>query len=135
MWPWATASIPSATARCVFSDAGWAQEDDVLAMSQEAQGGELLDLFAVDRGLEAEFEVGQSLVEGEVGEPGLGQQAALGAAGGFGLEQPVEEVDIAERVLGRLLADGVQELGHPPQLEPVEVSDDALVGDAHANAS
>jgi len=70
-----------------------------------------------------------------VGEPGLGQQPALGAAGGFGLEQPVEEVDVAERVLGRLLADGVQKLGNPPQLEAVEMGDDALVGDVHANAS
>ena len=118
-----------------LADAGWAKEDDVLAVGEEAQGGEFLDLFAVDRRLKAEVEVGQGLVEREVGEPGLGQQPALGAAGGIGLEQPVEEVDMAERVLGWLLADGVQELGNSPQLEPVEVSDDALAGDVHTNAS
>ena len=80
------------------------QEDDVLAVGDEAQCGELLDPLAIDRGLEGEVEVAQRLDEGEVGKPRLdegevgkprlGQQTALRTAGGLGLEQPVEEVDV-----------------------------------------
>lgn len=44
------------------------KEDHVLTVGQEAQVGQLLNLFAVNRGLEAEVE-GQGFLEGEVSEP------------------------------------------------------------------
>ncbi len=41
----------------------------------------------------------------------LGQQTPLGATGSLSFEQAVEEVQVAQRFLGRLLGDGVEEVG------------------------
>jgi hypothetical protein len=68
-------------------------------------------------------------------QPGFGQEAALGPARGLCLEEPVEEVDIAQGVLGGLLADGVEQLRDPLQLEPLEVSQHPLIGEVHESPS
>ena len=68
-------------------------------------------------------------------QSGLGQQAALGATGSLSLEQAVEEIEIAQRFLGRLLGDGVKEVGDALQLQPLKMHVHALVGDAHVRPS
>jgi hypothetical protein len=118
-----------------FADPGRSQEDHVLSVGQEAERGQLLDLLAVNRGLEAEVEVGQGLDESEVGQTGLGDEAAFGAARGLGFEQPLQESNVAQGLLGGLLRDGVQELGHPLQLEPFEVGLDPFVAEVQASSS
>jgi len=118
-----------------FADPRWAKQDDVLAVGEEAQRRQLLDLLAVDGGLKAEVELSQRLLEWEVSQAHHGQQAPLGATGSLSLEQAVKEVEIAERFLGRLLGYGVEEVGDTRQLQPLEVHVDALVGDAHVTPS
>src|SRR5216683_3992044 len=118
-----------------FTDAGWAKQDDVLAVGEEAQRRQLLDLLAVNGGLKAEVEVGQRLLEWEVSQARLGQQAPLGATGSLSLEQTVEEVQVAQRLLGRLLGDGVKKVGDSLQLQALEVHVHTLVGDAHVRPS
>jgi len=71
----------------------------------------------------------------KVCESSLGDETALGSTGGLRLKEPVEEVDITQRLLGRLLCDWVEEVGHALELQPLEVRLDALVGDAHARPS
>ena len=61
-----------------FADARWAKQDDVLAVGQKTQRRQLLDLLAIDGGLKAEVEISQRLLEWEVSQARLGQQAALG---------------------------------------------------------
>src|SRR5207245_9042408 len=72
-----------------LADAWWAEEDDVLAVGEEAQRRQLLDLLAVDGWLKAEVEVCQRLLEWEVSQARLGQQAPLGSTGSLSFEQTV----------------------------------------------
>jgi hypothetical protein len=57
---------------------GLSEQDDVLAVSEEAQGRQLLDLLAVDGGLKAEVEVGERLMKRKVCESSPGDETALG---------------------------------------------------------
>ncbi len=67
-----------------LADAGWAEEDDVFLALDEAELVEALNLLMLDRGLEAEVEVGERLHGGQ----------ARGAHGG--LQTPI----VSERDLG-----------------------------------
>jgi len=118
-----------------FADTRWAQQDDVLAVGEEAQRGQFLDLLAVNGGLKAEVEISQRLLKWKVSQPCLGQQASFGATGSLSFEESVEEVQVAQRFLGRLLGDGVEEVGDALQLQALEVHVHALVGDAHVRPS
>jgi hypothetical protein len=75
---------------------GWSEQDDVLAVSEKAQGRQFLDLLAVDGGLKAEVEVGERLMKGKVCESSLGDETALGSTAGLRLKESVEEVDITQ---------------------------------------
>src|SRR5260370_18513804 len=103
-----------------FADTWWPEQDDVLAVGEEAQRRQLLDLLAVDGRLKAEIEVSQRLLEWKVCQARLGQQAPLSATGSLSFEQTVEKIEIAQRLLGRLLGDGVEEAGDPLHLQPPE---------------
>jgi len=118
-----------------LADTRWAEEDHVLAVGQEAQGGQLLDLFAINRGLKVKVEIGQGLDERKVRQSGLGQHAPLRARRRFGLEQAVQEIEVGELVLAGLLRDRIDQLGHPLQFQAVEMGLHPLVGEAHASAS
>ena len=50
-----------------FAHAGWAEENHILTVFQEAHGGQLIDLPLVDGGLEGEIKVVQGLFDGEAG--------------------------------------------------------------------
>ena len=100
-----------------LADARRAQEQDVLAVGDEAQGGQLADLALADGGLKGKVELVQGLDEREVGQLGLHGDIPLVAGRDFGLQQVIQEVEVGPVVLGRLFAPGVQALGHAGQLE------------------
>ena len=86
------------------------EKDHVLTVCQEAQRGQLLDLFAVDRWLEVEVEIGQRFNEWKMRQPGLRQHSPFGARGGFGIQQAIQEIEVGEFLLARLLGNGIDQL-------------------------
>jgi hypothetical protein len=53
------------------------EEEDVGRLADEGEGGELLDLALVDRGLKAEVELVQGAVKWQMGQPGPGSEVPL----------------------------------------------------------
>ena len=100
------------------------------------QGGQLADLALADGRLEGEVELVQGFDEGKVGQLGLHGHVPLVAGRDLGVQELVQELEVGPVVLGRLLGDGVQALGHLRQLEPGQVGLHPRVGDiAHAATS
>jgi hypothetical protein len=85
--------------------------------------------------LEVEIEVGQRFDERKVRELGLGQHPPLGAGGGFGIQQAVQEIEVGKFLFARLLGNGIDQLRHALEFQALEVRLDALIGQAHSRAS
>ncbi len=82
-----------------------------------------------------EIEIAEGLDEGKVCEPGLGEHTPFRASGGLGFEQTVEEIEVGELVLPRLLGDRIDQLRHPLEFQSLEVRLDTLGRQAHSSAS
>ena len=124
--------MPRGDGEMGFTHAGWAEQDDVASLGEEAAGGQLLDERPIKRGLEGEVEVGQPLEVGQRGEAQVGLDGAGFAGGEFGLEEPAQEVGVTPARRGGLLGDGVElgvGRGGPDLFEGFE--GELFVGDAH----
>src|SRR5690606_33760927 len=77
-----------------FAAAGLTEEQDRAVLFDEPQGGEVLDEFAVDGGLELEVEVVDGLVEREPGVAQPGGEAPIARRGGFFGDEACEELDV-----------------------------------------
>src|SRR5207253_9574748 len=98
--------------------AGGAEKDDVLALGEEAAGGEREDEVAVHLLVEGEVEA----VEGLVGVAKLGLleaagEEAIGAAGEFVLEEEGEEVGVGAVIGLRLDKPRLQARRHAAEAE------------------
>ncbi len=95
-----------------LADAGGPEEDDVLPALDEAEFVQGVDLFALDRGLEAEVELGQRLERGQsdgthgggkaaaVAQRDLGGEKLLHGLGGGGSASIHARQDVVERLQG-----------------------------------
>ena len=76
--------------------ASWlTEEQNRPVLVDEPEGGEVLDEFAVDRGLELEVEVVDGLVEREPGVAEPGGEAPVAGVDRFFIEQAGEELDVS----------------------------------------
>ena len=75
-----------------FADAGRAEQQDVAALLDEAEGRKLGDQGAVELGLEVEVEPGQRLVDRVAREAKPGTLAAGAGGGDLDLEQALEHL-------------------------------------------
>lgn len=81
-----------------FADSGRADEEDVAAFPHEVGGGELVDLGAVDAGVEAEVEVLEGALFPKGGALLTPGQEPLVADVEFVLEEKFEELGMREAV-------------------------------------
>jgi len=110
-----------------LADPGWAHEQGVGACVQERQGGEFLDQRPVDRRLEVVVEVGQVLLDREVGEAQPGPVAALAGRGDLLAKQGFQERHVRQLLGAGSLQVGGQQLLGAGELEVGEVAAQGLV--------
>jgi len=79
-----------------LADPGWSDQQDVGALVDEPQGGQLADQGLVDAGLGGEVEVGQPPGCGQAGEPEPGGEPAFLGRGDLDGEQRLEGLDQRE---------------------------------------
>src|SRR5439155_26252282 len=125
----AMALLDERVAECLgemtLARAGRAEEDDVVALGEEAAGGELEDEVAVHLLVEGEVEA----VEGLVGVAKLGLlepagEEAVGAAGEFVLEEEGEEVGVGAVVGLRLDEARLEARGDAAETEVAECAEE-----------
>jgi len=100
-----------------FADAGRADEQDVFGAFEEASGGEVVDLPAVDGGVEAEVEGVEGALLSEVGGFGATLDHALAAHVQLVLEEQLEELEVVEVVAAGLAQAKVQAGGESAEAE------------------
>jgi len=81
-----------------FANARGADQKDVFGLVEEASGGQVVDLSAVDAGVEAEVEGVEGPPFPEVGDLGAPLDLALLAHVEFVLEEQFEELEVVELV-------------------------------------
>ncbi|RDI73167.1 hypothetical protein Gocc_3109 [Gaiella occulta] len=117
---------------------GWADEQEVGGLLDEAQRCELVDELSVERGLGVEVEVVQGPGRGQAGETQPpGEAAGLGRLD-LDLEQPLEEGGVRELLLAGALELARERLGGGLQAQVVQVLPQLLVaalGGGHRDAS
>ncbi len=103
-----------------FADAGWPEEQEVFGFTDEPAGGQVEDLFAVDRRIKAPVKVLQGFEAAEVGGLGASIHQALVADVQFVLADQFQELGVTEPVGGGFLQTNVQGLGQAGEPELFE---------------
>src|SRR5882672_7782947 len=112
---------PEPDAQVCLAYAGWAEDDDVLAVADEVAAGELLELLPVDRGLVGEVEAIQRLDEREARHGGSHRYVLRRLAGHFLREDALEELGVRQLLARGLLQQRFEPLRALEQLQPVQV--------------
>ena len=99
---------PQGDGQVGLSDSGRPQQDDVLAVGDEAAGGQLLDLLLVDGGLEGKVEALQGLDEGKPSHGGPHGDVLLRLGSDLLGQQPIEKIAVREAVASGLFQAGLQ---------------------------
>src|SRR3989442_1428994 len=113
-----SAAVAGSLGEMTLACAGRAEEDDVVALGEEAAGGELEDELAVHLLVEGEVEAVEGLVG--IAKVGLLEPAgeeAVGAAGEFVLEEEGEEVGVGAAIGLRLDEPRLQTRDHAAETE------------------
>jgi hypothetical protein len=116
---------------------GLTEEQNGPVLLDEPQSGEVLDEFAVDRGLELEVEVRDGLAKREPGVAEPGSETPVAGVDRFLVEQPGEELDVGPVVCLGVVGESGEHLGGPVQFQVAAVVLDLLVepGGGHAPVS
>lgn len=120
-----------------FPDAGRPDQQDVRALLDEPQGGEVVDQAPVQRGLRIEVELLERLARRQLGEAQAALQAALLSSLNFDGEEIRQELGVAGLVaLGGLQGRG-EGVGRGSELEVGQARAQLLVDGvrAHQHAS
>ena len=107
---------------------GLAQEHDGPVLLDEAQAGQVLDQFAVDRRLELEVEVGHAAHVGEAGVTQSSGEPTVGGGGHLFGHHRGQVLDVAPVLVLGPLRDRGEALRRPPELQVAEVVLQLLVG-------
>jgi hypothetical protein len=112
--------VADGLSKVTFADSGWSDEEDVFGVFTEASGGKLVDLGAVDRGIEAEVEAveGAFLAEGGGFVP-AGDHALMSDVE-FVLEEEFEELFVGEVVASGFLQAQVERRGEAAEAQFLE---------------
>src|SRR2546426_181070 len=102
-------------------DAGWTEEDDILAVLDEVTAAQGLDLLLVERGLVAEVEGLQALHEGEARQVRPHRDVLGRLRGHFFSEERVEEVGVGGLLRGGVLEEGLQALPALEEPQPLHL--------------
>ena len=97
-----------------FANTGRADEEDVAGFFEVVSGGELVDLFAIDLGVEAEVEVLEGSLFSKVGTLFPPIEGSLGSDVEFVLEEEFKEFGVAELIASGFLEayfEAVEEAG------------------------
>jgi hypothetical protein len=119
------AAIARPTASMVLPTPGGPEEADGRLGLDEAERGQVADLAGVQLGLEGEVEGVQALVVGQPRQLQGVAEAAAFADADLLLEDQVEEVQVAHRLLLGPVDQGVQALGQVGKPQPLGVLADA----------
>jgi len=110
-----------------LADAGRAEQDDVLAVGDEATRRELLNEPLVERRLEREVEIVERLDRGEVRNLHAHGDALAVLGVHLVAQELVEEVEVRGLLVGGLAEERVEPLGEMAQAQLLEMLDDACV--------
>src|ERR1044072_5516860 len=113
-----------------LADAGRPLNEDVFVALDEARGGEIEDLLARDRGIEAEIKALEGLLEVEAGAAEPEGELLLGPALAFVFAEPRGKLDKRELRLHRLAIAELQGFEDPRESEALELGDE-LMGEGH----
>jgi len=102
-----------------FPDARRPQQQHILAVRDEADGGQVADLRLVDRRLAGEVELVERFDERKTRAANMGGDGLLLAGGELGLKQAVEERGITPVLGGGLLCQCIQAVGRREELQVV----------------
>src|SRR5690606_9409092 len=98
-----------------LADAGWADEQDVSGLADEVSGGQVVDVLARDRRVEAPVEVLETLQRGELGGDGAAGDLALLAHVDLVMENQLQELRVGKPVRGGVLEPNGKRLGQRGQ--------------------
>lgn len=116
-----------------FSDAGGAEDEDVLSLMQEPQGGEFLNGGFGNAGLRIKVERVEGFPGGDAGEFEVRRDPPLEAVLAFGGQELIEQPGDASLFSGALLEERIELGSSGVELQDLEVLLDSLVvhGFAH----
>ena len=117
-----------------FADAGRALDQHVLMPLDEARGGEIEDLLAGNRGIEAEVEALERLLEIEARPPQPQGELLLGPTLHLVFQEPLEKFDKRKLLLHGLPIPELQGFEDPREPQALELGDE-LMGESHGHAS
>ena len=103
-----------------LADADRADQEHRLLALDEAAGGEIADLGCGDLGVEGEVEVGERPLFFEARAPDAIREGLVGAALDLVLEHQLQELEVPELLLVRLIEPQLERLEHPAELEALE---------------
>ena len=84
------------------------QQHQIGRLGHEGQAGQLPYLALIYGGLEAEIELLQGTVKGQMGQPGAGLEVPFPPSGGFNAQQVRQHLRVGELLLGRQVQPVVQ---------------------------
>jgi hypothetical protein len=100
--------------------AGRAQKDDVVPLTQKAQGMQIADLGLVEAGLKAKIELLERLDRRQPGEFESHGDAAFAAHGHFRREELIQHLDHANLVVSGPFEQSVDAFQRSPQAQVLE---------------
>jgi hypothetical protein len=116
-----------------FPDAGWTEQQDVLAVVEEAEGSELGDGLPGHLGLGLEVELFEGLVPGQSRQLEVGLHAALEACGELDVEELVEDLDAELLSLLGTFEYGIERAESRFHLEFLELLTDTFIAEGGAH--
>lgn len=124
--------VTKSNGQVCLADAGWAEEDDVLAACDEAQGAQLLDLAPWGCGGELEVVIAPGLDRRKTGHPDEGCGGSGSPPVPFGDERVLQKVGKALLGIGSLRGKRGIAFGNAGQLQFFAEGVDTVWPDAHA---